>query len=84
MELYDWWPALRNELLKEEATRDYIKLIFKNGSQLDIMPAQETTRGQRKHAGLLEEVRDCLNISFPVITGVSFYQMMLTGKSKFI
>lgn len=54
-ELWEWWPLLRNEIYKEEKTRDYIKLYFKNGSQLDIVPIQESTRGQRKHAGLFDE-----------------------------
>ena len=51
-ELWEWWPCLKYEIKREEKTRDYIKLYFKNGSQLDIMPARETTRGQRRHGGL--------------------------------
>ena len=55
-EMWEWWPILKDEVGRVEQTRDYIKLYFKNGSQLDIMPATETTRGQRKHSGLFEEV----------------------------
>jgi hypothetical protein len=55
-EIWSWWPCLKNEILKEEKAKDYIKLYFKNGSQLDIMPAKETTRGQRRHGGLIDEV----------------------------
>lgn len=55
-ELWEWWPCLKYEIKREEKTRDYIKLYFKNGSQLDIMPARETTRGQRRHGGLIDEV----------------------------
>lgn len=69
-EIWDWWPCLKHEIIKYEKSKDYIKVIFKNGSQLDIMPAKETTRGQRRNGGLIDEVRNCLNILFPVITGV--------------
>ena len=55
-ELWEWWPCLKNEIQREEKAKDYIKLHFKNGSQLDIMPAKDTTRGQRRHGGLLDEV----------------------------
>ena len=55
-EIWAWWPCLKHEIMREEKAKDYIKLYFKNGSQLDIMPAKETTRGQRRHGGLIDEV----------------------------
>jgi hypothetical protein len=54
-EIWDWWPCLKNEVAKYTQSKDYIKVIFKNGSHLDIMPAKETTRGQRRHGGLIDE-----------------------------
>jgi len=55
-ELWEWWPCLKAEVAKEVKGKDYIKLIFHNGSELDIMPVQESTRGQRRHGGLIDEV----------------------------
>lgn len=52
-------PAMNNEIdWSRGATktgRDNIKYIFKNGSVLDILPATERSRGQRRTAGLMEE-----------------------------
>jgi hypothetical protein len=55
-EIWDWWPCLRYEVAREEKSKDYVRVVFKNGSQLDVMPAKETTRGQRRHGGLIDEV----------------------------
>jgi hypothetical protein len=55
-EIWDWWPCLRYEVAREEKSKDYVRVVCKNGSQLDVMPAKETTRGQRRHGGLIDEV----------------------------
>lgn len=59
-ELRDLLPALNNELNlrpgKSQFQRDYIRLVFKNGSQLDIVAAKDSSRGGRRHGGSLEEV----------------------------
>ena len=36
--------------------KDYVRLEFKNGSKLDIVAARQSTRGGRRHGGLMEEV----------------------------
>lgn len=36
-------------------SKDDVKYIFKNGSVIDILPALERSRGQRRHGGLMEE-----------------------------
>ena len=81
-EIWEWWPVLRMEVQREEKTRDYIKLYFKNGSQLDIMPAQESTRGQRRHSGLLEEVimMDGEKLNRFVIPTLNIDRMAKNGK----
>jgi hypothetical protein len=38
--------------------KDYITLTFKNHSVLDIVGALDSTRGGRRNAGLIDEVRD--------------------------
>ena len=39
-----------------KSSKDHVEYIFKNGSQLDIMAARQSSRGKRKTGGLVEEV----------------------------
>ena len=52
-------PALANEINwdrgKTKKSRDNVQYIFKNGSKLDILAAKESSRGQRRTGGLMEE-----------------------------
>lgn len=52
-------PAFRREIdWNRGATsmgKDHCKVIFKNGSDYENLAARESTRGLRKHSGLLEE-----------------------------
>ena len=52
-------PALANEINWERGTtkhsKDDVKYIFKNGSVIDVLPALESSRGQRRTGGLFEE-----------------------------
>lgn len=41
-----------------------VSYVFKNNSILDIIAARASSRGKRKTGGLMEEVRNCLNIPF--------------------
>lgn len=65
VELYRYYPLLRREVIggdfKEmpgNKSTDYVIINFKNGSKLDIAAPLETTRGQRRHGLLIDEVRD--------------------------
>ena len=53
-------PALANEINQDRGvskkSKDNVKYIFKNGSELDILAARESSRGQRRHGGVIEEV----------------------------
>ena len=53
-------PALANEINWERGasrrSKDNVKYIFKNGSELDILAARESSRGQRRNGGVIEEV----------------------------
>lgn len=46
--------------------RDNVTFKWKNGSSIDILAATDSSRGQRRNCGIIEEARDCLNISFPI------------------
>ena len=52
-------PAFRREIDwrrgKTLEGKDKVKYIFKNGSTLDNIAARESSRGQRRHGGLVEE-----------------------------
>lgn len=52
-------PALNNEINwargQSKKSKDNVKYIFKNGSTIDILAARESSRGQRRTAGVIEE-----------------------------
>lgn len=55
-EIWGLFPVLENELRHHTFQKDYVKLTFQNGSMLDIVAVQNSTRGGRRHGGLVEEV----------------------------
>lgn len=64
-EIYDKWPLLRKEVVGGEFDlapgnfgKDYVLIKFKNGSTFEVVGALESTRGQRKFGGLIDEIRD--------------------------
>jgi hypothetical protein len=52
-------PALNNEIDwargQSKKSKDNVRYIFKNGSTIDILAARESSRGQRRTGGLMEE-----------------------------
>ena len=52
-------PSLHNEINWDRGvskkSKNDVKYIFKNGSSIDILPAKESSRGQRRTGGLMEE-----------------------------
>ena len=64
-------PALYNEIDwtrgKSLEGKDYVKYVFKSGSILDNIAARETSRGQRRHGGLMEE---CVGIDGTILSEV--------------
>ena len=58
-EILDLVPALRREIDwrpgKTKVQKDYCYYLFKNGSFIDNLAANERTRGKRRTAGVLEE-----------------------------
>lgn len=52
-------PALNNEINWDRGmskkSKDNVEYIFKNGSKINILAARESSRGQRRTGGLMEE-----------------------------
>ena len=47
--------------------KDYCKYVFKNGSYFDTLAARETSRGKRRHAGVVEE---CVGVDGDILSQV--------------
>ena len=54
------YPLLKNELIMNKCKfeKDYVKLVFKNGSTLDTLTVGESSRGLRAQGITLEEIVD--------------------------
>ena len=52
-------PSLNNEINWDRGvskkSKDDVKYVFKNGSSIDILAARQSSRGQRRTGGLMEE-----------------------------
>lgn len=64
-------PALSNEINwtrgVSKKSKDDVHYVFKNGSELDILAAKESSRGQRRTGGLMEE---CVLINGQILNEV--------------
>lgn len=63
-EIFRHWPLLRKEIVGGDTEempgnygKDYVTLKFKNGSILDVVGALDSQRGERRHGGLIDEIR---------------------------
>lgn len=56
--IWNFFPLLRAEVKKEIFHNDYTKLIFWNGSRMDVVQVAESSRGGRRHGGAIEEIVD--------------------------
>ena len=59
--------------------KDKVKYVFKNTSVLDNLAARETTRGQRRHGGLMEE---CVGIDDTILREVLIPVMAIPRRAK--
>lgn len=64
-EIFRLFPLLRKEVIGGEYDdtpgnygKDYVELRFRNGSWFDVVAPLDSTRGGRRHGGLIDEVRD--------------------------
>ena len=64
-------PAFEKEIDwgrgKSMEGKDYCKYVFKNGSYFDNIPARESSRGKRRHGGLIEE---CVGVDGTILSEV--------------
>jgi hypothetical protein len=76
-------PAFKREIDwtrgKTQEGKDYCKYIFKNGSTLDNLAARESTRGQRRHGGVMEE---CVGINDAILREVIIPVMAVSRRAK--
>lgn len=54
--IWNFLPVLKNELRVIRFEKDYTKLIFHNGSVLDVVANSESSRGLRRHGLSVEEI----------------------------
>ena len=54
-EIWFFFPLLKRELLTDNMSTDYVNLTFYNGSVLDVVGVATSTRGGRRHGGIIEE-----------------------------
>jgi hypothetical protein len=59
--------------------KDSVKYVFKNGSTLDNLAARESTRGQRRHGGVMEE---CVGIDDSILREVIIPVMAVSRRAK--
>ena len=59
--------------------KDRVIYVFKNGSKLDNLAARESTRGQRRHGGLMEE---CVGIDDSILREVIIPVMAIPRRAK--
>ncbi|MCR8994641.1 DNA-packaging protein [Brevibacillus laterosporus] len=55
-EIWKYIPLLKNELRQIRFEKDYTRLIFHNGSVLDVVANSESSRGLRRHGLSVEEI----------------------------
>ena len=48
-DIWDYYPILKGEIKYKSFAKDYTKLIFHNGSRLDVVQAKDSQRGGRRN-----------------------------------
>ena len=82
-EICELIPSLKREIDwgrgKSSESKDKVRYIFKNGSVLDNLAARESTRGQRRNGGLMEE---CVGIDDQILREVIIPVMAIDRRAK--
>lgn len=58
-EIFQLFPLLKKEVAIENYGKDYVRLVLKNRSVLDVVGALDSTRGGRRH-GQIFKINFCL------------------------
>lgn len=56
--IWSFFPLLKDEVAHETFGKDYTRLVFHNGSVLDVVQVEQSARGGRRHGGAVEEIVD--------------------------
>lgn len=56
--IWEYFPILKSEIEYHSFTKDYTKIVFRNGSRFDVVQARDSERGGRRHGGGIEEICD--------------------------
>lgn len=56
--IWEYFPLLKNEVKQFYFNKDSTKLVFQNGSKLDVVQVSQSARGGRRHGGSVEEIVD--------------------------
>ena len=81
-------PAFEKEIDwgrgKSMEGKDYCKYVFKNGSYFDNIAARESSRGKRRHGGLIEECVgvDGTILSEVIIPTINISRMCMDGTTQ--
>ena len=82
-EICDLIPSFKREIDwgrgQTQESKDKVRYVFKNGSILDNLAARESTRGQRRHGGLMEE---CVGIDDAILREVIIPVMAIPRRAK--
>lgn len=82
-EICDLIPSFKREIDwgrgKSQESKDKVRYVFKNDSVLDNLAARESTRGQRRHGGLMEE---CVGIDDQILREVIIPVMAIPRRAK--
>ena len=74
-------PALKREVDMRQGKckfdKDYVKITFKNESYFDVVAARESSRGKRRHGGLIEE---CVGVDGKILNEVIVPLMNISRK----
>lgn len=54
--IWNFFPLLKDEVRKYRFEKDYVILYFHNGSRLDVVQCEQSSRGGRRHGGAVEEI----------------------------
>lgn len=54
--IWNFFPILKDEVKKARFEKDYVILYFHNGSRLDVVQVENSSRGGRRHGGAVEEI----------------------------
>lgn len=57
-QIFSIWPMLENEIEKKNESQTEINLLFKNGSNFDVLTVTSKSRGSRRNMLIVDETRD--------------------------